>query len=107
VDTVKQVASGRSVRSNQSEALRAEAHRLAREETQRLASFTSLSKREEEVLAGLMEGYGPPEQAGRDLLSVQTVRTQVKSVLRKLGVRSQLEAVAHARRAGWSPPSRA
>jgi DNA-binding CsgD family transcriptional regulator len=30
------------------------------------------------------------------------VRTHIKSVLSKLGVGSQLQAVARARRAGWS-----
>jgi DNA-binding CsgD family transcriptional regulator len=38
------------------------------------------------------------------VVSITTVRTQIASVLRKLGVGSQLAAVALARRVNWVPP---
>jgi DNA-binding NarL/FixJ family response regulator len=36
-------------------------------------------------------------------LSEATIRSQIRGVLTKLGVGSQLAAVAVARRAGWTP----
>jgi DNA-binding CsgD family transcriptional regulator len=36
-------------------------------------------------------------------VSLTTVRSQIRAVLQKLGVRSQLAAVAHANRVGWKP----
>lgn len=41
------------------------------------------------------------EIASDAVVSVATVRSQVRGVLTKLGVSSQLQAVARARRAGW------
>ena len=38
-------------------------------------------------------------------MALTTVRSQIRSILRKLGVRSQLAAVAQANRAGWRPRS--
>lgn len=40
--------------------------------------------------------------AAESFVSGTTVRTQVRSILLKLGVNSQLEAVALAARAGWN-----
>lgn len=67
------------------------------------ARFSSLSPREQQVLAGLMDGYSPDDIAMRQFVSIATVRTQIRSVLRKLGVNSQLAAVVLAQRAGWRP----
>lgn len=67
----------------------------------RLAQFDSLSPREQTVLSGIIEGLSATQIATRDFVSIGTVRTQIKAVLRKLDVSSQLEAVAAARRAGW------
>jgi two-component system nitrate/nitrite response regulator NarL len=44
------------------------------------------------------------EIALASFVSVETVRTQVKSILSKLEVTSQLAAVGAARMAGWHPP---
>ncbi len=62
-----------------------------------------LSPREREVLGWLMQGKGVREIASADVVSEATVRTQVKSILAKLGVSSQLAAVGLAHRAGWRP----
>jgi len=43
--------------------------------------------------------------AARQFVSLGTVRTQVRSILRKLEVNSQLAAVATVRNAGWSTSS--
>lgn len=54
----------------------------------------SLTPRELQVLTMLREGVRVQEIARRLGLSETTVRSQVRAVLRKLGVRSQLRAVA-------------
>jgi DNA-binding NarL/FixJ family response regulator len=59
-----------------------------------------LTPRETEVLGHLVEGVSVQEMAPRLGISVHTCREHVRSVLRKLGARSQLEAVAAARRMG-------
>jgi len=63
-----------------------------------------LSRREAAILGQLMQGRGPLEIARVHVVSEQTVRSQVKSILRKLEVTSQLAAVAAAWQAGWRPP---
>jgi two-component system nitrate/nitrite response regulator NarL len=71
-------------------------------EHQRLLDpFAQLSRREAAVLVALAEGRQVDEIATLHYVSVTTVRSQVRSILLKLGVRSQLAAVAAARRAGW------
>jgi two-component system, NarL family, nitrate/nitrite response regulator NarL len=64
--------------------------------------FASLTYREEVVLAELLEGHCAEEIAKGAFVSISTIRSQIKSILHKLGVNSQLAAVALARRAGWS-----
>lgn len=103
VETIQLVCDGGHAKPHQRSALLAESQRRQRERDERLAPFLSLSPRERLVLAGLTEGRCVAELAERDFVSVQTVRTQIKSVLRKLGVRSQLEAVARANASGWCP----
>jgi DNA-binding NarL/FixJ family response regulator len=73
------------------------------ERERRLAPFTQLTAREQQVLAALMAGRTAPAIAREWVVSYETVRTQIRTVLAKLGVHSQLEAVALARRAGWRP----
>ena len=68
----------------------------------RLQPFANLTEREQVVLAELMEGHCAEEIANAAFVSISTVRTQIKAILQKLGVNSQLAAVALARRAGWS-----
>jgi DNA-binding NarL/FixJ family response regulator len=68
----------------------------------RLQLFATLTDREEVVLAELLEGHCAEEIAKTAFVSISTIRSQIKSILQKLGVNSQLAAVALARRAGWS-----
>lgn len=63
-----------------------------------------LTRRECQVLGHFMEGRQVREIAHLSVVSEATVRTQVKSILAKLGVSSQIAAVGLARRARWSPP---
>ena len=68
------------------------------------ARFDLLTNREGEVLGQLMAGRQVSEIARRSFVSESTVRTQVKSVLSKLQVNSQLTAVGLAYRANWRAP---
>jgi DNA-binding NarL/FixJ family response regulator len=68
----------------------------------RLAPFAVLTGREQHVLAELMEGHTADAIARRASVSTSTVRSQIKAVLQKLGVNSQLAAAAMASQAGWS-----
>ena len=78
------------------------AHRAAASRDQdRKALFNLLSDREKAVLAALAEGHSVGRIAATSVVSEATVRTQVRSILAKLGVNSQLEAVAIAGRHGW------
>ncbi len=67
-----------------------------------LDKFAGLTQREQVVLAELIEGSCAEEIANQEYVSISTVRSQIKAILQKLGVNSQLAAVAMARRAGWS-----
>jgi DNA-binding NarL/FixJ family response regulator len=63
--------------------------------------FARLTEREAEVLRSLGDGHSVATIASRCYVAEATVRSQVRGVLTKLGVGSQLEAVALARRANW------
>ncbi|MDQ1356179.1 MAG: two-component system, NarL family, nitrate/nitrite response regulator NarL [Acidimicrobiaceae bacterium] len=76
-----------------------QAGRLADEK--RRAPFATLSPREQAVLARLVSGESADTIAHLSYVSLATIRTQIRSILTKLGVKSQLEAVALARQAGW------
>jgi DNA-binding NarL/FixJ family response regulator len=60
----------------------------------------SLTQRESEILAHLINGETVRKIARSSFVSEATVRTQVKSILAKLGVSSQLAAVSMALRSG-------
>jgi two-component system nitrate/nitrite response regulator NarL len=60
-----------------------------------------LTPREKQVLGALIEGHNVREIARIGVVSEATVRTQVKSILGKLEVSSQLAAVGLAHHVGW------
>jgi DNA-binding NarL/FixJ family response regulator len=66
-----------------------------------LSPFERLTLRERRVLAALQEGMSAEEIAEQHFVALTTVRSQIRAVLQKLGVRSQLAAVAYANRVGW------
>jgi two-component system, NarL family, nitrate/nitrite response regulator NarL len=78
--------------------------RSARVEQAR-ARLARLTPREMEVLEGLAGGHRVSEIARSSCVSEATVRTQVKSVLSKLQVSSQIAAVALVRDAGMAADS--
>jgi DNA-binding CsgD family transcriptional regulator len=59
------------------------------------ARLEMLTPREHEVLAGLAEGETNAQIAQRLVVSEDTVKTHVKHILRKLGVRNRSQAVSH------------
>jgi DNA-binding NarL/FixJ family response regulator len=69
--------------------------------TTRLSPFLVLTPLEQCVLAELMEGRTADAIAKANWVALSTVRSQIKSILQKLGVNSQLAAVALARQCGW------
>ncbi|MGA8247957.1 MAG: response regulator transcription factor [Nocardioides sp.] len=69
------------------------------------ARFDQLTTREAEVLGQLMAGKQVSEIARLRFVSESTVRTQVKAVLAKLQVGSQLTAVGMAHQVRWRPPT--
>jgi DNA-binding NarL/FixJ family response regulator len=64
----------------------------------------TLTRREREVLRDLTLGYRAREIAERSFVSLSTVRSQIKSILSKLGTRSQVQAIALAMRSHWFGP---
>lgn len=68
--------------------------RRRRQEVEILDRFSSLSKREREVLALLVEGLDQRTIAQRLVLSPHTVRTHIQRLMERLGVHSRLEAVS-------------
>jgi DNA-binding NarL/FixJ family response regulator len=77
-----------------------------RADDERVAPFMALSAREQAVLARLVAGDSPQTIARLSFVSLATVRTQIRGILVKLGVKSQLAAVALARQGGWPAPDR-
>jgi DNA-binding NarL/FixJ family response regulator len=90
---------GRATREAMLDELRIERAGLRRA----LSPFERLTLRERRVLGALVDGMSAEEIAEAHFVSLTTVRSQIRAVLQKLGVRSQLAAVAHANRVGWKP----
>lgn len=104
VEAVRRLAEGEAILSeNDRQELLADLRAKRSADKQRLAPFEALTSREKAVLAGLVAGESAEEIAARSYVSLSTVRTQIRSILLKLRVKSQLTAVALAREAGWPP----
>lgn len=80
--------------------------RQAQARRERLAPFDALTYVEKSVLAQLLDGHAPETIARNRSVSILTVRSQIKAILQKLGVNSQLAAVSLALRAGWTVEER-
>lgn len=103
VAAVREVAElGTLVPPEQRHELLAELRRQRALDRERLEPFERLTSREQQVLAGLMEGKSAEKIAEDAFVSLATVRSQIRAILLKLDVNSQLAAVALARRNGWS-----
>jgi DNA-binding NarL/FixJ family response regulator len=104
VAAIQQAAAGRTwINDHDRHELLAALRAWRAEQTQRLAPFERLTPRERQVLACLLEGLSAERIAQAWFVSEATVRSQIRGVLTKLDVGSQLAAVAAARRAGWEP----
>lgn len=104
--TVRKVSDGRIALAREDrEQLLAEWHRHRTWVNEVRERLEQLTHREAEVLARLMEGMQVGEIAQYSVVSVATVRTQVKSILAKLEVSSQLAAVGLAHQVDWTPPN--
>lgn len=79
-----------------------ELRRYRADERERRRLFEYLTPREREVLAALCQGLSAAEIAEETYVALSTVRSHIRSILTKLGVGSQLEAVALANRAEWA-----
>ncbi|HUF33046.1 MAG TPA: response regulator transcription factor [Acidimicrobiales bacterium] len=108
VDALHAAATGQTVLTpeERNEYL-SELRRQRNENEARLAPFRALTAREEEVLTAVCDGLSAEAIAEEQFVSVATVRSHIKSVLNKLGVNSQLAAVALVRRSGWGRTRRA
>ena len=103
VDLVLRVARGGQIRHKDQDAIldALQIHRKrAREQS---APFERLTPKESYVLGRLIDGLRAEAIAEASFVSITTVRSQIRSILQKLGVSSQLAAVAMARDADWSP----
>jgi DNA-binding CsgD family transcriptional regulator len=60
----------------------------------------ALTSREQEVLQAIADGLTVAEAAQQMTIAIDTARTHIRNAKSKLGVRSQLEAVMVALRAG-------
>lgn len=94
---LRRVKAGGSLLGRTERAALLEALRLERERERCLqAMFDELSEREALVLAALSDGLCAEEIAREHFVAMTTVRSQIRAVLQKLGVRSQLAAVSMA-----------
>jgi len=102
LETIKKAAEGQPVIDpNDRFQLLAELRSHRQAESRRNAPFETLTQRERQVLVALGDGKSVESIASEWVVSTATVRTQVRGILTKLDVNSQLAAVAKARAAGW------
>ena len=102
IDTVQRALQGAPLmREDERQALLDAARARRRADHDRLAPFDALTPKEQAVLAHLLAGESAETIAERSYVSLATVRSHIRAILLKLGVNSQLAAVAVARNAGW------
>ena len=102
LDQVRRAAEGQSVTPiTERTQLLADLSSHRRADERRRAPFEALSGRERDVLRQIVEGKPAAAIAKDSYVSLATVRTQIRSILLKLDVTSQLAAAALARQAGW------
>lgn len=111
LDQVRRAADGETVTSiTERTQLLSDLMASRRAAEKRMAPFEALSARERDVLRQIVDGQQAAAIAKASYVSLATVRTQIRSILLKLGVTSQVAAVALARQNGWfgdvSPASR-
>ena len=94
------------VESSYTQGLREKAQELL-EAGQAVKSEIKVTRREEEVLRGILRGFANKEIAGNLNLSERTVKFHVSSLLSKFRVRGRMELVREASRfSNWAPPQK-
>jgi DNA-binding NarL/FixJ family response regulator len=102
-DALRTVLAGRSAMSLTDRQTMMEEYRRAAASGDPFIALTRLSKREAQVLAGLVDGLAPKDIARALGVAVPTIRTQIRTLFGKLDVNSQRAAVALALNSGWDP----
>ncbi len=103
--TVRRIVAGLPVMDREErEELLTESSRMREDHQFVRERLEQLTHRESVVLGHLMKGRAVRQIAGLSTVSEATVRTQVKSILAKLEVSSQLAAVGMAHEIGWRAP---
>jgi DNA-binding CsgD family transcriptional regulator len=69
-----------------------------------LGGVAGLSPRETDVLRLVVQGLSNHEIAGELLLSINSIKTYIRSAYRKIGVTTRAQAVAWCVRNGFPPP---
>jgi DNA-binding NarL/FixJ family response regulator len=104
VEAIEDTIAGRPVLSPAvREPLIAEVLTARELESRELAAFEGLTEREHLVLWYLVLGHLAGEIARDELMSLSTVRAHLRAIFAKLGVKSQIEAVALCRQHDWPP----
>lgn len=103
LDKIRLASEGASVTGVSDRArLQGELDEKRRADKSRTAKFDILTRREKDVLAMIVEGRQAADIAAASFVSLATVRTQIRSILLKLDVSSQIAAAALARSCGWT-----
>jgi two-component system nitrate/nitrite response regulator NarL len=104
LDKIRRAEAGEAVTSESERArymVDLQRHRMDRRAIK--APFNALTTRERHVLGMIVKGASARTIARESFVSVATVRTQIRAILQKLDVKSQIAAAAMARTAGWRP----
>ncbi|MEO7126755.1 MAG: response regulator transcription factor [Nakamurella sp.] len=105
VDTIREVTVDPAIRRGpQAAALLTELAAHRKQESAARAPFDDLTARERETLTELAQGRTVHDIAMQWVVAETTVRSHVRSILTKLGVQSQLQAVVKAVHHGWIDP---
>ncbi len=103
--TVRRARDGLALMSVEERTALMEVASRHRTENRDIASrLEHLTRREMEILGALMRGMQVRDIARAGVVSEATVRTQVKTILAKLELTSQLAAVGAAHKVGWHCP---
>jgi two-component system response regulator DevR len=104
IESIRAAAAGEAViPAGAIAAALAERRRITRERSMQEQVLARLTRRESEILALMIDGVDNRTVAEQLHISYATVRTHVRSILCKLGARSQLDAVAKATQLGFRP----
>ena len=99
LDTLRAAAAGEPLMTDPARQRWLQHHYASQNNRRRLTQrLDRLSPREREVLDLLSSGQRAPDIAAHFVVALTTVRTQIRAILTKLEVNSQLEAVALTRR---------